>query len=256
MNLLAAIFVGFGVGWFGNRRGWTFTKIFVVGFSVGVVLNISWILFNSPAEGSEPYNLKLKDNTARMSNGSGFIFKGPSGKQYLVTNYHVCLGGSWHNVATGSLESGEVVRGGIVKRDIKPDLCAALIERRKAPLELAKELKPDTRVYTRGYPYGVLSQSKGKYIGITKWSYMFPIEQIGECPSEAQKDFSGDGILAGCETEYTDNVTDLYARPGSSGSPVVNFDGDLVGVMSSWDSGKDAGGMVRLEDIKEFFKGL
>lgn len=233
--------------------GWGLIKTYAV--AIVIIIAVTLLTFKD-ADAGEP-SAKLKEATAHLMNGSGFVIKAPSGKTYLTTNGHVCLQGSWQGNLEGSLESGRVLRGKIVKRSMVADLCAAYLgERDLAPLSLAPDLKPRQQVYTRGYPFGVLSQSAGQYVGIMKWSYMFPIEQIGECTKPFKKEYGGTETVVGCVLNYTDNLTNLYARPGSSGSPVVNEQGDLVGVMSSWDSGRDAGGMVRLEDVKEFFKGL
>ena len=245
----------FGIVWaaLGEHLGWSKVKV----YATGIIICIAVTLLTYPAEASADAHSKLKAANAKLMNGSGFIFKSSSGKTYLVTNYHVCLASSWHDTLAGSLESGEVVRGPIVKREIQPDLCAAKVSNWDlAPLVQAKDLKKLEPVYTRGYPYSTLSESAGHFIGIVRWQHTFDISDIGECPKGTTKERSGEGLVIGCSIDYVDNVTDLYARPGASGSAVVNGDGDLVGVISSWDSGRDAGGMVPLQDIQEFFKGL
>lgn len=247
MIYLASFLGGGIIGIFGAINQWP--KWFTYGLAILWGLALTLV-----SHAGEVGN--LKQATLHIENGSGFLLK-TAKATYAVTNYHVCLHGSWHSVLTGSLESGEVIRGKITKRSPNPDLCVAKVESRSvAPLELAPALKPLERVYTRGYPRGVLSQSEGKYLGPVEWTYDFGIDEIGVCPSEADKLYDGSGVLSGCRLHYADAVTTLYSRPGSSGSPVVNSSGQVVGVMSSWDSGRDAGGMVRLQDLQEFFKGL
>ncbi len=236
----------------GDYLKWSWVKK----IAVATVFTIAAILLTYPSEAGEPVDTSLKAATARIENGTGFLLKTEKGT-WLVTNFHVCLHGSWQGVLTASLESGRVVRGHIVKKGMLPDLCAARIEDRDLQaLKIAPRLLPLEAIYTRGYPYGVLSQSGGHYRGAVKWRYTFTVDQIGECPKEGTKEYDPYGLYAGCSADFTDNLTTLYARPGSSGSPVVNSKGELVGVMSSWFGDQDSGGMVRLEDIQQFFKGL
>lgn len=225
-------------------------------FSVGLIALGPLI---NPVPTSEIAVKKLRGATMHISVGTGFLMEGAKGT-YLMTNWHVCLAGAWQGKIQGNYEDGELLRGKIVKFSPRFDLCVAKVGRAKAPfkkpLKLSKSLKPGQAVYTRGYPFMILSETSGHVIGEMQWDYTFPIEEIGQCYKGSKKEYNTLGALTGCTFTFDDNVTDMYARPGSSGSPVVDANGDLVGVMSSWDSGADAGGMVKLEHITEFMKGL
>ncbi len=213
-------------------------------------------LCSSSAQSDDEAMIKLRQSTVHIAIGSGFIVEGPSGAHYLATNGHVCNAGSWLGVMRANYEGGQLVEGKITKTSMAADLCVTKVSKSLSALKVAKTLEPNQQVYTRGYPYGVLSETSGEYIGIQSWDYTYPIDEVGECFKGSRRVLNGQGRVAGCAVKYTDNVTNMYSRPGSSGSPVVDASGDLVGVMSSWIGEQDAGGMVTLQAIKEFMRGL
>lgn len=199
---------------------------------------------------------KLRETTVHIAIGSGSIVEGPSGRVYMLSNWHVCNSGSWAGKMRANFEGGELVEGKIVKKDAISDLCATRILKKRPALRVATTLVPRQQLYTRGYPYGVLSETTGQYTGKNTWTYTYPIDVVGECPPGSRKLRDGMGHIVGCNIDYLDNLTNMYSRPGSSGSPVVDINGDLVGVISSWDEKHDAGGMVPIEALQEFMKDL
>lgn len=211
----------------------------------------SWPSYGSPIE-------ILRANSVHVDAGSGAIIKAPSGRKYLITNSHVCAVSRFKGKVKGSFEGGEIVHGKVVKDSVSADLCAIEVNQKYAGIEVAEALYPKDEVCTRGYPQGVLTESCGVVGGVSTWEYMFPIELLGECPADTKKQYSKFvGRLVGCVKKYTSILSTLYARPGSSGSPVVNLQGKLVGVISDWNPANDAeAGMVPLRLVREFMKDL
>ncbi len=232
-----------------------FFRIMVAGLVFGAFLSL-FCLFTSTAKGDEAAFAKLKEATVHIAIGSGSIVVGASGNEYLLTNWHVCNAGSWKGKMRANYEDGTLIEAPLVKLDALSDLCASKVTPTHAALKVASSLRMGQHIYTRGYPYGVLSFTEGSFIGANKWDYFYAIEEVGECPTGSRKERAPDGRLAGCVITYFDNVTNMYSRPGSSGSPVVDAKGELIGVMSSWDGNRDAGGMVTLEAVKRFMQGL
>lgn len=195
------------------------------------------------------------DGTGCM--GSGSIVEGKSGKKYLLTNQHLCNCAKYRGDIYGTFEDGKLLVGRVVKQDWGSDLCAAQVGAVDQALHIGKGLPPLTEISTRGYPGGRLTESHGRSAGPVDWETDFPIEEIGTCPRNSEPLYGFNGVLAGCKLRYRSTLSNLYARPGASGSAVVNDQGELVGVVSSWHAGSDFdAGMVPFAQVREFLNTL
>ncbi len=251
--IVAPFFIGFVVSSIATSRGWSAIRTLFTSAVVGAVYSVIAVTLVYAAE--VPFT-KLKDTTLHIAIGSASIIEAPSGKHYMLTNWHVCNSGSWLGVMRGNAEGGKLYQGKITKVDPRYDLCAVRLQGPSPALRVAKSLKPGQEIYTRGYPLGVLSEATGRFLNTETWEYSFPIEEVGECFKGSTPRRGAKGTVEECSIRYEDNMTNAYSRPGSSGSPVVDASGELVGVMSSWYAGKDLGGMVKLEAVQDFFRDL
>lgn len=204
---------------------------------------------------------KLRQTSVRVDGtaclGSGSVVQGKSGKRYILTNAHVCNCARWKGEIFATFEDGKLLTGKIAKSDWGSDLCAARIYGERPALKVGPTLAPLEEITTRGYPGGRLTESHGRVHGEVDWEFMMDIEMIGECPNVSKKAYGMNDKLNGCLFHYRSVITDLYARPGASGSPVVNDKGELVGVISSWLADNDyEGGMVPFSRVKEFLGSL
>lgn len=190
--------------------------------------------------------------------GSSFVYQGDKGK-YLITNWHVCHFELYDDkVISGTLPDGTTVRGILVKEDVKTDLCAAKINSYDGPaLTLARRgAKFGEVVFTRGYPLGHLSQTYGTVLFDTNYTYVYPIEMIERCVRGTTPVISK-GRVIGCSVDIDNTIVTVFIEPGSSGSPVVNKDGRLVGVVESQVDGNPyEGGMVPFKSLLRFMTGL
>jgi len=257
MFMLLGVMVGIIVGLIGAFYEWGPLKTGIVAFVSSVILCYVLAVSTGSAGSAATAHQALVINTIRLPTGSGSVVVAPSGRRYVLTNWHVCLGSRHKGKIHASYTDGTTIEGRIVKQSVSYDLCAAAVDSGSSGIRVGRELTKSEPIYTRGYPYGVLSESAGRLDHTERWTAQFPVEELSPCAPGMQELRDATDNIKGCATQFISNVTSLYARPGSSGSPVVNNSGQLVGVVSSWmsDEQNDAG-IVRIEDVKEFLKDL
>lgn len=153
-------------------------------------------------------SIQVYSGADRPASGSGFLIQGG----YIVTNEHVVASGDTVYVRYAGTDWREVTVAGT---DIYSDLAvisANSVPTTADPLPWA-ELSPaiGTRVVAIGNPFGLSgSVSEGIVSGVDR-------TLRGE---------NGFSIAAGIQT-------DAAVNPGNSGGPLVNLDGDVVGVINS-----------------------
>ncbi len=152
----------------------------------------------------QPATVKISvfDRTGKpVSTGSGFLFKSSG---HIITNWHV-LGNA--AMAKARLNDGtECSIKAIVAEDRADDLVEAIIE---IPSGGMHYLQPATtppkqgdQVMVIGSPFGVeKTVSKGSFVGVQE------VQKFGKCI-----------------------VHSAHSFPGSSGSPLVNDQGDVIGI--------------------------
>jgi hypothetical protein len=214
---------------------------------------LALLLLSSCSWAADPIKT-LRSHTVRLSNGSGSLVQGASGKTYLITNFHVAIAAKTFGKLHASFPDGRSVMGQIVAEDREADISAALIT--NPPIKGLVYAKQWTRgqIYTRGWPQGVLSESTGVYKDETSYKYTFPIDVIGDC-AEGTPAIDIRGVLAGCTYTFDNQLATVYVAPGSSGSPVVNSDGELVNLVESWHP-QGYAGLVPYAKLKAFLEKL
>jgi serine protease Do len=159
------------------------------------------------------------------SSGTGFLI---DGKGYLVTNAHVVKNATLVEVQN---TLGEY-QARIIQLDRKADLALLKIE--------------DTSYHAfNGLPYGI--SKTGAELGEELFTLGYPRPEIvyGKGYLSAETGFQGDTV--------TFQLT-IAANPGNSGTPVLNNDGEVIGIVSS--SQQNAQGMVFAVRSKNIFRAL
>ncbi|HEX9513831.1 MAG TPA: serine protease [Puia sp.] len=163
---------------------------------------------------------------AFKSGGTGFLI---DGNGYLVTNYHVVKNATLVEVQN---RQGASFKARVLHLDPTADLAFLKIE--------------DTTFKAYGpLPYGI--SRTGTKLGDDLFTMGYPRDEIvyGKGYMSARTGFQGDTL------SYQITVA---ANPGNSGGPVLNKDGEVVGIVSS--SQHDVQGAVFAIRTKNIFRAL
>jgi S1-C subfamily serine protease len=173
-------------------------------------------------------------NKEKNSGGTGFVVKSPtSGVSYVVTNNHVCEVGEDGYVTLNSTQLGRDMRARIIELSPGDDLC--LIE---APAGLPS-LKISgsnagllDQIYVVGHPQLMpLTVTTGLIRQLPRlWE--IPTKQLKhdeKCEAGEREEMVF--IFRFCIGSFYAYEMTAEIRPGNSGSPVMNSDGEVVAVV-------------------------
>jgi len=178
----------------------------------GAVVNINAQEVVKARASQDPFDIffgggRLRDQV-RTSLGSGFVFD-PAG--YVLTNYHVVERGSRIQV---SFEDGSDYTAKVVGTDPGGDLAVLKIQADRrfgaVPLGTSSDLMLGEPVIAIGNPFG-LNQSVS--IGVVS-----ALHRTVRTENRSYYDFI---------------QTDASINPGNSGGPLINADGEVIGVCSA-----------------------
>jgi S1-C subfamily serine protease len=215
--------------------------------------------------------------------GTGFAIRAPSGHTYIVTNDHVCSHASDKNENVSVINNdGESIQRRIIEHSAYSDLC--LIEGVPGVDGLTMGPEPELGqiVASVGHPSLMpITLSKGEIIqkedvGVVLGPISFksgpdtppnlvPEAQGGileeKCHAHKNKIVEGQmtvivfqlpALFCVAVTEKA-FYTNMLIQPGSSGSPVVNFWGNVIGVVFASDRA-NWGILVNTNDLTQFLK--
>lgn len=222
--------------------------------------------------------------------GTGFHVKGPSGKTYIMTNRHVCDdskdGTMW--VAIDGVTRDHSLK--IIKKSETADLCLMEPVPGVVGLDLGDTPRIDDelvyighpRLQQRTYVSGDLvgskteivvrgevgkeikesdcKASKDSYIqqvtesSMVLWRFKHGLGMVDDVVADNLVGAKSTKKISVCYEKDQAYVTTLQVYGGASGSPVVDTDGDVVGVIYAGGDGT-WGYAVILADVKELLKG-
>lgn len=213
----------------------------------------------------------IKGKTLR-GGGTGFFVKAPSGKTFILTNSHVCgLRDKNNNVYVKERGSSTYLPRRIVHDYYRThDLCLVESFSSVQGLDVASSVHEGDTVGIVGHPkLFPLTMTTGEYIGEQLISLYYP---------KQGKRYSGTPTLAPSNTKIDidkimEDIKKMmrrfrsrfelrtlrasqiigYSRPGNSGSPIVNFYGNVVAVLFAGNPGDAMETYaVPLETVEEF----
>ena len=194
-----------------------------------ILVGVNGVVSGAEAASEPVYGaVMVVDQTGKIIRGSGLYLKGG----YVVTNSHVINRAEGPFYAVDSDWNRQEMK--IVADDKERDLALAKVAFEKPYLKVADEIKSsEYRSISNHSDYFMLTRS-GPYIGssvVTMYS-----------------DKDGEMKL---DNHWFRNLFRMESQPGNSGSPIVNDNGELVGVVvGNW--GPDVTVAVTLEDIRVF----
>lgn len=210
--------------------------------------------------------VRVLDPVSGRSGGTGFHVKAKSGKTYILTNHHVCMvAGPQAKKGDGVLvigASGQPTFKKIVAIYPLHDLCLIEPIAGIEGLDVASKLSYGQLIYSVGHPLlNPLTMTKGEASSIGLQQFMW-----GE-PGIKQEDCNGSSFMfipldvairefgqinSMCVRQLSTILTTVQILPGNSGSPIVNSNGEVSGVVFLGTNGLGWAGIIPVEEVKSF----
>ncbi len=167
------------------------------------------------------------------SEGSGVIYKKEGDYAYLVTNTHVIAGAQQIDI---QLSSGEKVEGELVGSDTYSDIAVIKIDASKvttvAEFADSDTIKVGETAIAIGSPLGAI------YANSVTQGIVSSLSRTVTTRSEDGQIISTNAIQ-----------TDTAINPGNSGGPLINIQGQVIGITSSKITFVDASSNVSVEGM-------
>lgn len=208
-----------------------------------------------------PATVKVKPSL--FSSGSGFFIEDGS---RVVTNAHV-VGGS-KGLLTVETHDHKRYKARIEKLDDINDLAILRLEEglkheQILPLGDSQKLKPGDKLFAVGHPLGLNDTyiSPGSFKESGRFDQLFQSRDPNDSDWKAVEEMLSVPNLAKDAALYRATqklMVDLQTKPGNSGGPVVNSDGQAVGVVMYGSLHKDYkrfGWEVPVEEVKSLLRG-
>ena len=173
------------------------------------------------------------DELTVSSEGSGVIYKKEGDYAYLVTNTHVIAGAQQIDI---QLSSGEKVEGELVGSDTYSDIAVIKIDASKvttvAEFADSDTIKVGETAIAIGSPLGTV------YANSVTQGIISSLSRTVTTQSEDGQIISTNAIQ-----------TDTAINPGNSGGPLINIQGQVIGITSSKITFVDARSNVSVEGM-------
>ena len=201
--------------------------------------------------------VRVVDKSGRHG-GTGFYVQAPSGLSYILTNSHVCDLQDKGIVHIVDHDGAPMVPHKVLEDSDTSDLC--LIEGDgRSGLGIGSETMGEI-VYLIGHPkLQPLTMGSGELVGQDIMQVFDHFEPTKDsCNKPKHRRVKIDMLflpMEACIISINSYLSNIVALPGSSGSPLVNYRGQLVGVLYAGDAeGGNWGIFVTLDDINEFLE--
>lgn len=240
-----------------------FTPIFfflamLSGYFLGEELNSTKSLVEiAYSHQAEIYRIQYSSNPNSFI-GTAFAVISDSGDVHLITAGHVCDAlstlGSTAFVRLNDSSVLKIMTNYHVSKTT--DLCSLGIIETDSYLELATSVRASIG-FVVGFPVGYrLAAQSGSLLEIKTQQWPSPNQDDCQEPYDMVPSDPGNIIsVPVCAREMDILTTNIPVAPGNSGSPVLNTDGEVVGVVSAYNTDTPMWGlMIPLKDLRAFIK--
>lgn len=181
---------------------------------------VSVLNYQSSSSGNNPYSIFENKDSAELTvvgKGSGIIYKKDGDSAYLVTNTHVVAGAEKIDI---QLANGTIVEGTLVGSDTYSDVAVVKINAEKvsaiAEFGDSSILNVGETAIAIGSPLGT------EYANSVTQGIISSLSRTVTSQSEDGQTISTNAIQ-----------TDAAINPGNSGGPLINIEGQVIGITSS-----------------------
>lgn len=207
--------------------------------------------------GSQIVYIESPQGAKHHGSATGFAIIAPSGKVFTITNQHVCeLQKDGYVMIGESRFTPRLIPKKIIEIDGDADLCLLEGIEGYQGLSLADSVDTGDLNYTMGYPFGgPLTFSVGFVNQRTTIQIAVGEMDPEHCEGAHIRRFEIDtfiGRLAYCVIDRPAVATNIPTFPGNSGSPMVNFFGNVTGIIFAANNNTHWGYAVPLSAIKLF----
>ncbi len=201
----------------------------------------------------------ISNKALDVGGGTGFILNLDDNSQVMITNKHVCEAVIERLQEQGKApilwahqDNGDKYKLKIIKISRKHDMCALTAPEGFSGLNVSSERDLFDKIYIVGHPLlRPLVVSSGRIIG-REGIQIFEKEVSDPNDCDRGDEVAFNGMSYGCIKTQDAMETTATAMPGNSGSPIVDFSGNVVGILFAGDNQMHFGDYVPLEYLKVF----
>lgn len=163
--------------------------------------------------------VKTFNNNKAKGSGSGFVYRIDGGNAYIMTNHHVVDGGNKWTIITSN---DDEIEGTVLGSDEYLDLAIIKVAKKDymETISIAskdKKINLGDTVFTIGAPVGY------EYRGTVTNGIISGLNRLVEV--SVKNSLQGDWVMEVIQTNAAVN-------PGNSGGPLLNSNGEVIGVIS------------------------